>query len=108
MKNCRILVWCYQKSAKFDPTVHATLPIRTASQGVSFAFIPFMNYNKATTDIKQQITLLKQRGLIIADEPSAEYFLQNVSYYRLAGYWWPMQADKSLHTFKPNSTFENL
>ncbi|MCE9537792.1 MAG: Abi family protein, partial [Bacteroidetes bacterium] len=34
--------------------------------------------------------------------------LQNVSYYRLAGYWWPMQWDKTNHTFKPNSTFENI
>lgn len=106
--NRRILIWYYQKSTTFASTVHATLPIRTASQGVSFAFIHFMIYNKATTDIKQQIALLKQRGLIIADEPGAEYFLQNVSYYRLAGYWWPMQADKTLHTFKPKSTFENI
>ena len=67
-----------------------------------------MKYSKPKTDIKQQITLLKSRGLIIADEAIAETTLHNISYYRLAGYWWPMQADKTRHTFKPNSTFENV
>lgn len=67
-----------------------------------------MKYNKPVFDIKQQVAQLKKRGLIIADETAAEYLLRNISYYRLAGYWWPMQADKALHTFKPNSTFENI
>jgi len=31
------------KCTTFAPTVHTTLPIRTASQGVSFAFITFYN-----------------------------------------------------------------
>jgi abortive infection bacteriophage resistance protein len=67
-----------------------------------------MNYNKPSITVAQQIAQLKSRGLIIGDEIGVEYFLQNVSYYRLAGYWWPMQADKILHTFKTNSTFENV
>jgi abortive infection bacteriophage resistance protein len=67
-----------------------------------------MIYNKPAITIQQQLTQLQQRGLIIADVPAAESLLKNISYYRLAGYWWPMQADKTLHTFKPNSTFENV
>jgi abortive infection bacteriophage resistance protein len=67
-----------------------------------------MKYNKPAFDIQQQITQLKDRGLLIGDEAAAKYLLQNISYYRLEGYWWPMQADKRLHTFKPHSTFENV
>ncbi len=67
-----------------------------------------MKYSKHTISIKDQIVRLKKRGLIIADEAAAEQTLQNISYYRLAGYWWPMQVDKVRHTFKPNSTFENV
>lgn len=67
-----------------------------------------MRYNKPALSIQQQIVQLKSRGLIITDETTAEYLLQNISYYRLAGYWWPMQSDKVLHTFKPRSTFENV
>lgn len=67
-----------------------------------------MKYPKNATDIKSQIAQLKARGLTIADEARAERVLQSISYYRLAGYWWPMQTDKAQHTFKPNSTFENV
>ena len=67
-----------------------------------------MKYNKPSINITQQIAQLKNRGLIFADEPAAAYLLKNISYYRLAGYWWPMQSDKSMHNFKHNSTFENV
>ncbi len=67
-----------------------------------------MKFDKVATTFQDQIRLLKKRGLIIADEATANIFLQNISYYRLSGYWWPMQADKVQHTFKPNSTFENV
>lgn len=53
-----------------------------------------MIYSKAATTIEEQIVKLQKRGLIIADESVAKHFLLNVGYYRLAGYWWPMQSDK--------------
>ncbi|HEV7349096.1 Abi family protein [Telluribacter sp.] len=65
-------------------------------------------YNKSPLTIQQQIAQLKSRGLRIEDEDKAEHVLQSISYYRLAGYWWPMQADKALHTFKSGSTFEDV
>ena len=65
-------------------------------------------YTKPVTTIAQQIHQLKERGLQIADEKVATHFLSNISYYRLAGYWWPMQVDKTNHTFKPNSRFEDV
>jgi len=67
-----------------------------------------MLYNKPTILIQDQINQLKSRGLIIDNEDFAKEILSNISYYRLVGYWWPMQADKTLHTFKSNSTFENV
>ena len=67
-----------------------------------------MNYNKSWIDHSKQIERLKQRGLLISDDASAIAVLKNISYYRLAGYWWSMQVDKTNHLFKPNSTFENV
>lgn len=67
-----------------------------------------MIYSKETYTIDQQIEQLKKRGLTITDDALAAHFLQNISYYRLAGYWWSMQADKENHLFKPNSTFEDV
>lgn len=67
-----------------------------------------MRYTKPSLSISQQITQLQQRGLIINDIPLAEHYLLNVGYYRLSGYWWSMQEDKTNHIFKPLSTFENV
>jgi abortive infection bacteriophage resistance protein len=67
-----------------------------------------MIYNKIATTIEDQIAKLQARGLQINDLSQARHFLSNISYYRLEGYWWPMQADKVKHIFKPNSRFEDV
>jgi abortive infection bacteriophage resistance protein len=67
-----------------------------------------MLYNKKTLSIEEHIEQLRNRGLTIADEDLAKHYLAHVSYYRLAGYWWPMQSDKVLHQFKPHSKFEDV
>ncbi|MCB0605074.1 MAG: Abi family protein [Ignavibacteriae bacterium] len=64
--------------------------------------------NKVPHSIADQIALLKQRGMLFKDEPSAHHFLENISYYRLKGYWWDMQADYTLHTLNPNTYFEDI
>lgn len=67
-----------------------------------------MIYNKHPTTVDDQIVQLKTRGLQISNDSLARHYLSNVSYYRLAGYWWPMQSDKVNHIFKPNSKFEDV
>ena len=64
--------------------------------------------NKPPLSVAGQITLLKQRGMLFRDEANAPHFLQNISYYRLKGYWWDMQADYTLHTFNSNTYFEDI
>ena len=66
-------------------------------------------YNKISLTIEEQITQLQQRGLFIASVELAKHFLSHISYYRLAGYWWPMQVEpKDQHLFKPGSKFEDV
>ena len=67
-----------------------------------------MLFIKPPITLDEQITQLKTRGLQIVDDRIAKHFLANISYYRLAGYWWPMQADKTAHIFKNNSRFEDV
>ncbi|WP_029280526.1 Abi family protein [Pedobacter borealis] len=67
-----------------------------------------MIYNKNAFTIDEHIAQLQERGLVIADKVLAAHYLSHVSYYRLAGYWWPMQADKEQHKFKENSKFEDV
>lgn len=64
------------------------------------------HYPKQLISFADQITLLKERGLSFNDEAKALHLLQNISYYRLSGYWYPLLADKQNHIFKPQSTFD--
>ena len=41
-------------------------------------------------------------------ETTAKTHLSHISYYRLKGYWWDMQADKKNHTFMPDTYFEDV
>lgn len=52
------------------------------------------NYHKTPTTYKQQILLLKSRGLIIPDEERASRYLQQISYFRLSAYFLPYQKIK--------------
>lgn len=63
-------------------------------------------YTKAFLSYPDQITLLKSRGLNFADEGKALHLLENIGYYRLSGYWYPLLADKQNHIFKPTAEFE--
>lgn len=65
-------------------------------------------YNKEPLTLQEQIDQLIARGLLIGEEDDAMHFLSHISYYRLAGYWWPMHQDKENHLFKPNSKFADV
>jgi abortive infection bacteriophage resistance protein len=63
---------------------------------------------KPAFTIQDQISLLKFRGMLFRDENSAPHFLRNISYYRLKGYWWDLQADRLSHQFQPDTYFEDI
>ena len=96
-----------EKHRIFAPTVPTTLPTCTADQGGAFAFYIDMKYTKLPLDYPEIISLLKERGLIIEDDNKAKNYLKVISYFRLANYFHPMERDKTLHLFKPDSYFEN-
>lgn len=54
----------------------------------------------------QQVALLKTNGLCITDESKALHTLQQISYFRLKSYLMPLMNDKTMHTFKSGTTFE--
>lgn len=65
-------------------------------------------YNKQPISIADQISTLKNRGLMFDNDQAAIESLKIISYFRLANYWMPMESDKLNHIFKPNSKFENV
>ena len=65
-------------------------------------------YNKPTLSSREQIDLLKLRGLIIENEKYALDFLTHVNYYRLSAYIYTFLEEKEKHVFKKGTTFQNI
>lgn len=68
-----------------------------------------MNYTKPPLSISDQISLLKDRGLIFNDELKAAHYLSNFSYYRLRAYTYPYQdSTKPGNPFNHQVSFEDI
>ena len=66
-----------------------------------------MPYTKPALSHADQLQQLKNRGLIILNEPKALFLLEGINYYRLSGYWFPfLETPKTDHVFKRGATFE--
>lgn len=63
-------------------------------------------YEKPFKSINEQISFLRDRGLVIQDEILAKRFLGNISYYHLAVYMKPFQNHDD--SFKDNINFEDI
>ena len=61
-----------------------------------------MRYLKPAKTFQEQIDILKDRGLLIDDEPNASDILQNISYYRLSAYFLPFQSAHNIFKEKTN------
>jgi abortive infection bacteriophage resistance protein len=68
-----------------------------------------MNFTKTAKTFSEQLTLLKERRLTIENDSLAEFYLNNISYYRLSAYFLSFQkyGDPN-HTFMPWATFNRV
>lgn len=64
------------------------------------------NYYKTPLSFQDQLSLLKQRDLIVDNEPKAIDYLREISYYRLSAYFLPYQKTKD--KFNPNTNFKQI
>lgn len=63
-------------------------------------------YNKKPLTFKEQVELLKSRGLIVNNQAKAELYFQQISYYRFSAYSLPYQRVKD--SFNEGTSFENI
>ena len=63
---------------------------------------------KPAKTVQDQIALLQSRNMAFRQISNASHFLSNISYYRLKGYWWEMQDDRTQHHFVDGSYFEDV
>lgn len=68
-------------------------------------------YNKPPLTYKEQVKLLKSRGVNFADEQRAERHLANISYYRLSAYMLPYKKKEGkaiIDQFKEGTTWDMI
>lgn len=68
--------------------------------------IPFIKQFSSSAEL---VTLLRSRGLYIEDQREAEDYLDNIGYYRLSAYMYPLlKTPKTVHIFKEGATFKKV
>ncbi len=67
-----------------------------------------MNYNKPPLSIQDQVSLLKNRGMLFDDDAFAEHCLNHINYYRLRSYWIVFESDPQTHIFETNTNFNDV
>ncbi len=83
-------------------------PLNNAQIGGSFFLYTPMKqlFTKTFYSPQQHIVLLKNRGLLIADEEKAAGYIYNIGYFRLSAYFYPLlKFPKEQHQYKPGATF---
>jgi abortive infection bacteriophage resistance protein len=65
------------------------------------------SFRKQAKTIEEHLELLKLRGMFVSDDEIAKYYLKNIGYHRLSGYWFLYQ-EKWLNTGKSNITNEDF
>ncbi|MDJ0836497.1 MAG: Abi family protein [Acidobacteriota bacterium] len=68
-------------------------------------------FNKPAISIQDQLALLEQRGLIVADRERAAFYLNFIGYYRLSGYFYPFQEKSkgvASEQFLPDTHFDTV
>jgi len=64
------------------------------------------SFAKPWLSYADQVQLLEQRGLVVADSTAAEQFLSHLNYYRFSGYC--LAFEPSRHQFIAGTTFEQI
>jgi abortive infection bacteriophage resistance protein len=67
-----------------------------------------MQFPKDSLTFEQQLERLIERGLHVEDKQSAAAYLSHINYYRLGTYWWSFIDDHETHTFKADTTFNQV
>ena len=65
-------------------------------------------YRKQALDTPDLLAMLKQRGQVVGNDEAALQTLSVISYFRLACYFRPMEADKQTHEFREGTTLEQV
>lgn len=68
-----------------------------------------MRFTKPPLSFDDQLDLLARRGMAIPDRKRARHYLAHINYYRLRGYWLPLEesGDNGVHRFIAGTSFDD-
>lgn len=68
-----------------------------------------IHFTKTYKKPDELVKLMQSRGLLFKDTQRAERYIQNIGYYRLSAYMYPLlEYPKTNHKFKDDSTFDKV
>ena len=70
-------------------------------------FFMINSITKPAKTYKEQVQLLKDKGIVINNDAEAEQFLSEVNYYKLSGYYLPY-VDKTTERVKRSISFNKM
>ncbi len=100
--------WAVSKKRRIFATTVPATPPNNAYHGGTSSFFICMKYDKQPTDITTQLSILRQRGLIVNDEDMALRQLASISYFRLASYWKPFETGDNAYMFASDTRLEEV
>ena len=63
--------------------------------GSAFLYLPLVQpYTKPFLPVADQIARIQARGMVVTDKGKAQQYLENIGYYRLSGYWYPLRRSQ--------------
>jgi abortive infection bacteriophage resistance protein len=93
----------------FPVMLFATIPAKPLNNAqIGGLLFPGMSCNKPPKTYEEQLALLKNRGLIIDDEPRAIHCLKHHNYYRLSAFRFPLTVMGDPDQFLPGTKFSEL
>jgi abortive infection bacteriophage resistance protein len=99
------------RHASDEASVSHCAPRRAPSFWGSASGCHPVKFAKPAISVTDQIALLRRRGMVIDDEPTARHYLGHISYYRLRAYWLPFEAPAPAagdHAFQPGTSFTDV
>ena len=114
MKFFIILAYNSEILSKFAQSVPTKTLNDAQMRGAFFVYthlnmanlIPFTKRFESSVNL---VNLLESRGLQICDRNKAIQYLDNIGYYRLSAYMYPLlKMPKTVHLYKEGSTFEKV
>lgn len=104
-------IWFWNKCCVYLHLIEPAKPLYNAQIGRSFYFMTMskINYPKSYASPQDLVSLLKSRGLHIDNDGKVENYLQNIGYFRLSAYCYPLlQIPKNNHYYKEGSSFTQV